>query len=237
MSKNIEQKNEKQEIDTQKHKGKQERVVKLTEEEYNQLKQEVEQARQNAERILRIQADFENSLKRLEREKQEFLRFANKGLIVDLLNVVDDLERSLQLAEEKHEDFSAFLKGIEMILAHLYDLLKKQGLTSIETKGKIFNPDYHEALLKVETNDFSENTVVEELQKGYLLNDRVIRTAKVKVAKQPPPEADSSPQANPPLAEPSAKEDKEQKSEKQAQEEEKKTEDKEDGAGKAKNEK
>lgn len=163
----------------------QEKIVTLTEAEYNQLKQEAEEARQYGEKFLRLQADFENSRKRLERDKQEFARFANEGIIVNLLNVVDDLERSLQLAQEKHEDFSAFLKGIEMVLAHLYDLLKKHGLTPIEAKTKTFNPDYHEALLKVETDDFPENTVVEELQKGYLLNGRLIRTAKVKVSKKP----------------------------------------------------
>ena len=75
------------------------------------------------------------------------------------------------------------MKGIEMVLAHLYDLLKKQGLAPIEAKGKVFDPHFHEALLHIETDNFPENTVVEELQKGYLLNDRVIRTAKVKVAK------------------------------------------------------
>ena len=178
MNKDIKEKKEKQE------KNSTEKTISLNEEEYNQLKQEAEKASQHWERILRLQADFENSRKRLERERQEFLRFANEGLIVDLLNVVDDLERTLQLAQEKHEDFSAFLKGIEMILAHLYDLLKKHGLSPVEAKGKIFNPDYHEALLKTETEDFPEDTVVEELQKGYLLNDRVIRTAKVKVSKK-----------------------------------------------------
>ena len=178
MHKDTEQKKEKKEIKSEK------KTVTLSEEEYNKLKQEVDKSKQEQDRILRLQADFENSRKRLEREKQEFLRFANEGIISGLLNVVDDLERSLQLAQEKHEDFSAFLKGIEMILAHLYELLKKHGLSPIEAKGKMFDPDYHEALLKVETDDSPENTIVEELQKGYLLNDRVIRTAKVKVSKR-----------------------------------------------------
>ena len=71
-----------------------------------------------------------------------------------------------------------------MILAHLYDLLKKQGLSPIEAKDKIFNPDFHEALLHVENDKVPENTIVEELQKGYLLNNRVVRTAKVKVSKR-----------------------------------------------------
>jgi molecular chaperone GrpE len=176
MNKNTEEKKEKQE--------EREKAITLSEQEYNQLKQEVEKSRQAQERILRIQADFENLRKRLEREKVEFMRFANEGLIGELLNVVDDLGRTLESAQEKHEDFSAFLKGVEMILAHLYDLLKKHGLLPIEAKGKAFDPCFHEALLKMETDDFPENTVVEELQKGYLLNNRVIRTSKVKVSKR-----------------------------------------------------
>ena len=185
MNKHIEQKKQVQKEQNQK-KETEVKTTTISEEEYSQLKQEVEQARQQGERALRLQADFENSRKRLEREKQEFIRFANEGLIANLLNVVDDLERTLELAQDKHEDFSAFLKGVEMILAHLYELLKKQGLVPIEAKGKIFNPSFHEALLKAETDELPENTIIEELQKGYLLNDRVIRTAKVKVSQKKP---------------------------------------------------
>jgi len=184
MHKHTDQK--KEEVKKEKQEKKLEkREITLTEEEYNQLKEKAEKSQEQQDKILRLQADFDNIRKRLEREKQEFVRFANEGLIVDLLNVVDDLERSVELAQAKHEDFSAFLKGIEMVLAHLYDLLKKNGLSTIEAKGKTFNPDYHEALLKVESDDFHENTVIEELQKGYLLNNRVIRTAKVKVSQKP----------------------------------------------------
>ena len=189
MHKHTEQKKSKQEKE---QKQPEKKIITLTEEEYNQLKQEAEKSKEYSDNMLRLRADFDNSRKRLEREKQEFLRFANEGMIVDLLNVIDDLERTIQLAEEQHEDFAAFLKGIEMILAHLYDLLKKNGLSPIEAKGRIFDPVYHEALLKVETDEFDENTVVEELQKGYLLNDRVIRTAKVKVSKRPPTGEDLS---------------------------------------------
>jgi len=188
-----EEKKDKEKLEIQEKKPEEKKTITLSQEEYNQLKQEVEEAKQYNEKILRLQADFDNSRKRLEREKQEFVRFANEGIIFGLLNVVDDLERTLQLAQEKHEDFSAFLKGVEMILAHLYDLLKKHGLSPIEAKSKAFDPELHEALLKIETDEFPENTVVEELQKGYLLNDRVIRTAKVKVSKRSPQSTVDSP--------------------------------------------
>lgn len=165
------------------HKKELEKTISLKESEYLKLKQDAEKAAAHWDRILRLQAEFDNTRKRLERDKQEFVKFANEGIVIELLNIMDDLERSVELAQGKHEDFPAFLKGIEMILAHLYELLKEHGLTSIETKGQVFDPNFHEALMQVES-DLPENTIVEELQKGYLLNNKVVRTAKVKVAKK-----------------------------------------------------
>jgi len=120
----------------------------------------------------------------LEKDKQEFVKFANEGIIIELLNILDDLERTVDLADSNTADWPAFLKGVEMILAHLYDMLKVHGIKPIEAQGKIFDPHFHEALMQTENKDLPEHTVVEELQKGYLLNDRVIRTSKVKVSKK-----------------------------------------------------
>jgi len=161
------------------------KIISLKESEYLKLKEEADRANEYWDKLLRLQADFENTRKRQEKEKQDFLKFANEGLILELLNVLDDLERAVNMAESKHEDLPAFLKGVEMILAHLYEMLKAQGLKPIEAEGKIFDPNLHEALMQAEDKDAPEHTVVEELQKGYLLNDRVIRTAKVKVSKKP----------------------------------------------------
>jgi len=172
--------NEKQE----EAKLKEEKAVSLKESEYLKLKEEADKAKEYWDRLLRLQADFENTRKRLEREKNDFIKFANEGIVLELLSILDDLERTVELAQSKHQDLAAFLKGVEMILAHLYEMLKEQGVKPIEANGKIFDPNYHEALMQVETKDVPEHTVVEELQKGYLLNDRVIRTAKVKVAKK-----------------------------------------------------
>lgn len=161
-----------------------EKIVSLKESEYLKIKEEAEKSKEYWDRILRMQADFENRCKRIEKEKQDFMRLANEGIILELLNILDDLDRAINLAESKHEDFAAFLKGVEMILAHLYELLKEHGVKPIDAKGKVFDPNFHEALMQVEDNTLPELTVVEELQKGYLLNDRVIRTAKVKVSKK-----------------------------------------------------
>lgn len=162
---------------------KEEKVITLKEAEYLKLQEEAGKAKEHWDKLLRLQADFENTRKRIEREKQDFFKFANEGIIVELLNVLDDLERTVELAQSKHQDLPAFLKGVEMILAHLYDMLKEYGVKPIPAEGKIFDPNYHEALMQVENKELPEHTIVEELQKGYLLNDRVIRTAKVKVSK------------------------------------------------------
>ncbi|MBU1726709.1 MAG: nucleotide exchange factor GrpE [Candidatus Omnitrophica bacterium] len=161
-----------------------EKSVTLPESEYLALKQDAEKASEFADKIMRLQADFENSRKRLEREKQEFIKFANEGVILELLNILDDLERAVGLAESKQEDLPAFLKGVEMIMAHLYEMLKVHGVKPIEAQGKIFDPNFHEALMQVENKDLADHTVVEEMQKGYLMNDRVLRTSKVKVSKK-----------------------------------------------------
>ena len=161
-----------------------EKIITLKESEYLKLEEEVNLAKEYEDRLLRIQADFDNTRKRLEKEKQDFIKFANEGIISELLNILDDLERTVDLAESSKEDLSAFLKGIEMILAHLYEMLKNHGVKPIEAEGKIFNPDFHEALMQIENKELPEHTIIEVLQKGYLIHGRVLRTAKVKVSKK-----------------------------------------------------
>ena len=175
------QKNTEELKDNQK---KEETMITLKQSEYLGLLEEVKKGKDGWDKMLRNQADLENTRKRLDREKQEFVKFANEGLIFDLLNVLDDLERTVDLAESSKEDLSAFLKGIEMILAHLYEMLKNHGVKPIEAEGKIFDPNFHEALMQVENKELPEHTIIEVLQKGYLIHGRVLRTAKVKVSKK-----------------------------------------------------
>ncbi|MFA5315235.1 MAG: nucleotide exchange factor GrpE [Candidatus Omnitrophota bacterium] len=159
-------------------------MVTLKREEYEKLKEEAAKAKETWDRFLRQQADFDNMRKRLERDKQEFQKYAHEDIVVDLLGILDDLERSVEAAERGQENSDAFLKGIEMILAHLYELLKKRGVVVIPAKGKKFDPNQHEALVQTETPDHEDGEVIEEMQKGYRMNDRIIRTAKVRVAKR-----------------------------------------------------
>ncbi len=158
-------------------------TVVLSREEFEKLANGAAKAQEYWDKFLRQQADFENIRKRMERERLEFQKYANEDVIVDLLGILDDLERSVEAAEKKQENFDAFLKGIEMILVHLYDLLKRYGVKPIVAKGGKFDPHVHEALMQTETPEHRDGEVLEELQKGYKLNDRVVRTAKVRVAK------------------------------------------------------
>jgi molecular chaperone GrpE len=142
-----------------------------------------EELAQYKDRYLRLYAEFDNARKRMERERIEFVKYANEGLIVDFLGILDDLERSVEAAMTKHEDYAAFLKGIELVMSQLHETLKKYGVRAINAKGTKFDPHCHEVLLQEETDAAEEGTVLEEFQKGYFLEEKVIRTSKVKLAK------------------------------------------------------
>jgi molecular chaperone GrpE len=159
-------------------------MVTISEAEYKQLKEAAQKTNEYVDKIMRQQAEFDNVRKRWDRERSEFTKFANEEVLCDMLNIVDELERSLELSQQKSENYEAFIKGVEMILAHLHDLLKKNGVKCMEAQGKCFDPQYHEALMTVEKDDCPEHTIVDEMQKGYMINDRVLRTAKVQVSRK-----------------------------------------------------
>lgn len=164
-------------------------IIEIKKSELEKLEKELADSnsklKEYADRYLRLQAEFDNAKKRMQREQQEFVKYANEGIILELLGILDDLERSVEARESKHQDSEAFLKGIEMILSHLYETLKHNNVRPIEAEGRIFDPNLHEALMQAESEEYPENTVIEELQKGYTIGERVIRTAKVKVSKKP----------------------------------------------------
>jgi molecular chaperone GrpE len=137
------------------------------------------------EKYLRIYAEFDNARKRFDRDRIEFVKYANEQLLVDFLAIVDDLDRSVEAAHAKHEDYSAFLKGIEMVMVRIHDLLKRYSVQPLEAVGKKFDPHAHEILMQVPSPEHAEGTVLEEFQRGYCLGEKVIRTAKVKVAVPP----------------------------------------------------
>jgi molecular chaperone GrpE len=103
-------------------------------------------------------------------------------MITDFLNILDDLERTVQAANTKHQDYEAFLKGIQLVMKHILEMLKRNDVRPMDTVGKPFDPHCHEVLMQEESTDRPDGTVLEEFQKGYRIGDRVVRTAKVKVA-------------------------------------------------------
>ena len=136
------------------------------------------------DRYVRLQADFDNYRKRCTREKTEFIKFANEGLILELLEIVDNFERGIKAADQK-KDFMLLHQGVDMISRQLHSLLEEKGLKRLKVIGEKFDPHCHEALEVVEDESRQADTIVEELQPGYLLNGRVLRPAKVKVSKKP----------------------------------------------------
>jgi len=130
------------------------------------------------DRYVRALADYENFRKRSEREKQDFFKYALSGLMKDLLPVLENFDRALEHAEEGDD----FHKGVLMIYKQLYDILKKNGLRPIEESGVPFDPKIHEAVVREEDPSVPSHTVTAILQKGYFLQDRLLRPALVKVA-------------------------------------------------------
>jgi len=158
--------------------------ILLTAEEFHALEDKSKKSEEYFDRLLRLQADFDNYKKRLEKDRVEFIKFANEEIIAEILKILDDFERAVEAGKVKH-DFDTLYKGIEMIHKDLRGFLKEKGVKEIEAKGKLFNPNEHEAMMQEETDKHPEDHIVEEFQKGYTLNGRVIRPAKVKVAKKP----------------------------------------------------
>lgn len=132
-------------------------------------------------RALRAQADFDNFRRRTQKEKEELAQYATSKLVTELLTVLDNFERALVTTPGSPES-EAFVKGVNMIFRQLDGVLKSEGLTAMETVGQPFNPEYHQAIMQVESEEYEEGIVTEEVQKGYLLKDRVLRPAMVKVS-------------------------------------------------------
>ncbi|BAB05064.1 nucleotide exchange factor GrpE [Halalkalibacterium halodurans] len=132
------------------------------------------------QRLLRIQADYDNFRRRQREEKEAAAKYRAQSLIEELLPALDNFERAL-LVEPEQEETKTLLKGMEMVYRQVSEALKKEGLEVIETKGETFDPHLHQAVMQVEDAEFESNEIVEELQKGYKLKDRVIRPSMVKV--------------------------------------------------------
>lgn len=149
--------------------------------EASELEKARVQAEENYQRLLRVQADFDNFRRRARAEKEDFAKYASLKLIEQLLPIVDNFDRALASSKET-KDFDALAKGLDMTYRGMDQLLTAEGLKPIEAVGQPFNPEFHQAVMQVESDEHEEGIVVEELQKGYILKDKVIRPAMVKVS-------------------------------------------------------
>lgn len=147
-------------------------------EEVERLKAELAEQQQ---RTLRTQADFDNFRRRTQKEKEELAKYASSKLITELLPVIDNFERALDAAGISPE-VESFSKGVNMIFRQLEGVLNAEGLEAMNCVGQPFNPEFHQAIMQVESEEHEEGIVVEEVQKGYMLKDKVLRPAMVKVS-------------------------------------------------------
>jgi len=133
------------------------------------------------DRMLRARAEFDNARRRADRERSDFLQFAAMDLVREILPVLDDFERALQVETADRE----YAKGVELIYQRLFDTLKKLGLEPIEAQGKPFDPNLHQAVERVDTEEAEDQTVLGEFQKGYNFKGKLLRPAMVRVAVKP----------------------------------------------------
>jgi molecular chaperone GrpE len=137
----------------------------------------------NYDRLLRVSADFDNYKKRSAREMNELRKYATEVLLKDMLSVLDNLDRAVETGSKPDTDKQALLEGVKMIQNEVLRILEKHGVQPFDSQGEPFNPTFHEAMMQEETEDYAENTITNELQKGYMIHDRLLRPAMVVVAK------------------------------------------------------
>ncbi len=169
------------------NKEKKEEKENLVEKEIQSLKEELEKKDKEIEELnnkyLRLLAETENMKKRLEKEKKDFLEYANENLLKDLLPIVDNMERAVEHADEE-ANMEDFIKGMEIILKGFKQVLEKYEVEEIEALHKPFDPNFHEAMTLMENDEHPANTVVQEMQKGYVFKNRLLRPSLVAVSKE-----------------------------------------------------
>jgi molecular chaperone GrpE len=141
-----------------------------------------EQAKELEDRLLRLAAEFDNYKKRMAKEFSYLIKNANENLILQLLDTLDNFQRALDSAKTS-DDYDSFHKGVELIYTHMKEILTKEGLKEIEALGKPFDPNFHEAVTQAESDKYGEGIIMDEISKGYMLNDRLLRASKVVVSK------------------------------------------------------
>ncbi len=136
------------------------------------------EVKEKSDKALRLQADFENFRRRTSKEKDELAAVVTQGVMKDMLPLLDNFERAMAA---ETTDMETFQKGVEMIFTQFQEVLKKNGLEHIETEGKKFDPNFHQAVMRVQNDELEDDDIAQELQKGYMVKGRVIRPSMVQV--------------------------------------------------------
>ena len=150
----------------------------------DKLQAKEKESEENYARYLRQVAEVDNFKKRVNREKEDAIRYANESLIKDILPVIDNLERAIAHAQGGGNG-KPLVEGVEMVLRGLLDVFSKHGVVQVPAVGEVFDPGKHEAMAQVESSQYQPNTVMNEHHRGYLLRDRLLRPALVTIAKAP----------------------------------------------------
>ena len=154
--------------------------VRELEEKIESLEQE---AKDSYDKFLRVSAEFENYKKRSLREMEDFRKYANETLLGDFLSIVDNLERAIQSTSTENHSNNSTVQGVDLTLKEIFKIFERFGVTSIESLEKPFDPAFHQAVLQEETEEHPDNVVLKELQKGYMIKERLLRPAMVVVSK------------------------------------------------------
>lgn len=160
-----------------------EEMVSIPKKEYELLKTKHDERDSYHDKYVRAHAEFENARKRMEKEKGDFLKYANESFVIDLLPIIDSLEISEKHIKEA-KDFKAVQEGVDMIHLQIQKFLKDIGVERVKTVGEKFDPNLQEAIETVDAKDKEEGLVVEELKPGYTFNGRLLRPASVKIVKK-----------------------------------------------------
>ncbi len=152
--------------------------IEVMQTEIEALRKSVEEAESG---YIRVLADFDNFRKRQRDETARLANCAREDLVLKLLPIVDNFDRALAAAADEHS-YESLVEGVSLTLKQIREMLQREGLEAIDATGQQFDPEFHEALMRVETDEYPENTVIDELEKGYTLNGKLLRPARVRVA-------------------------------------------------------
>jgi molecular chaperone GrpE len=156
--------------------------VEISQKELEDLKEKAQERDEFESRWLKVHAEYENTRKRLEKEKITHVKFANESIVSQLFPIVDNFDMALE-AMVNAKDKAAVMDGIKLVQKEFHRILEDNGVERIETEGKEFDPNVHEAVAAVETNEHPDGAIIEEVRSGYLLNGRLLRPAQVRVVK------------------------------------------------------